>query len=293
MKKLYICMLALMVISSAYSQKFRSVDLETAWSGDSKTIQFSVNNKDYCDYYVAINVTDMTGFEPFFSPYITTINKGISSLFSLKREGSASTNYSCTYRYYRGNVNRKVNPGYIYLLPVKSGDSISVRPKENSAYTLLFDLSNASDTVYACRGGIVCDDNLYDVIDMYNSRKYQQLTVYHDDGSFGQYAHWDTPLVFPGQVIEAGAPIAVVSKKGKNIFSERFSFGVYFLDKNQLKDLQKGNKYTNLVPVFHTADAGDVKLETNKTYISGITDDLIMQDMSKKEKAKYLKNINK
>ena len=285
-------MLALMATCSAYSQKLRSVDLKTEWSGDGKALQFYATNNDYCDYYLYINLTDLKDFEYFFSPYTATINKGERSLFSLKREGVVPPSYSSSYGYFRGNVNLKVNPGYIYALPVKSGDSIQIKPKENSAYTLLFNLKYASDTIYACRGGIVCDDNLYDVMDMYNNRKYNQLTVYHADGSFGKYTHWDTSLVSPGQVVEVGTPIAVVSKGNKKL-NESFSFAVYFLDKNQLKDLKKGNKYTYLVPVFHTGNAGDIKLDAAKTYVSDITNDLIMQDMSKKEKSKYLKKINK
>jgi hypothetical protein len=66
----------------------------------------------------------------------------------------------------------------------------------------------------------------------------------------------------------------------------------FFLDENKFKGgLSSGYPYSHFIPVFRTTE-GDVKPE-EKTIYQAVTDhDLIMQDMSKRNKKKYMKLHN-
>ena len=66
----------------------------------------------------------------------------------------------------------------------------------------------------------------------------------------------------------------------------------FFLDENKFKGgLSSGYPYSHFIPVFRTTE-GDVKPE-EKTIYQAVTDhDLIMQDMSKRDKKKYMKLHN-
>ena len=118
---------------------------------------------------------------------------------------------------------------------------------------------------------------------MRNSR----IIVYHNDGSFSEYSGFEKPLVYPGENVKLGQPIAVNTGK---IFPKTVTFAVYYLDKNKVQNAETGNKYSHLVPVFHTLNAGDIKLEEETTYIGEINDHLITQEMSAKQKKRYEKN---
>jgi hypothetical protein len=110
--------------------------------------------------------------------------------------------------------------------------------------------------------------------------------MYHSDGNFGEYVFKGKSLVYPGERIKMGSPIAVVESTDRN----SFRFSVYFLDKNKLKDNNIGNKHTHFRPFFLTVNEGKVRLENARTYHCKLTDEMLMQDMSKREKKNYLKN---
>ena len=84
-------------------------------------------------------------------------------------------------------------------------------------------------------------------------------------------------------------PIAVVEKTDKYLLL----FSVYFLDKNKLKDNNIGNKHTHFRPFFQTVNEGKTRLQNGITYLCECTDEMQMQEMSKREKKNFLKNKSK
>ena len=84
-------------------------------------------------------------------------------------------------------------------------------------------------------------------------------------------------------------------KQGDTIYATRSGIACisfFFLDENKFKGgLSSGYPYSHFIPVFRTTE-GDVKPE-EKTIYQAVTDhDLIMQDMSKRDKKKYMKLHN-
>lgn len=130
------------------------------------------------------------------------------------------------------------------------------------------------DTIYATRSGIAC-----------KTTNPQQLLIYHPDQTFAAYLVMNENFIEPGEEVQVGQAIGKAGPTGAAI-----SF--FFLDENKFKGrLSSGYPYSHFIPVFRTTE-GDVKPE-EKTIYQAVTDhDLIMQDMSKRDKKKYMKLHN-
>ena len=129
------------------------------------------------------------------------------------------------------------------------------------------------DTIYATRSGVVCKAG--------NER---QVLVYHDDCTFAAYLMLERKFVYPKDEIRTGDPVGVASSEG-------VSLSFYYLDENKFRSGGEAFDYyySHYVPVFRTAE-GDVKPEEGKKYRAVTDDALITQEMSKREKKRYLKN---
>jgi|GEM_PF-1402833 len=304
MKKLLLSISALSLAQISQAQlPAPNIAVEFSGAWENNNYVYKTKNNDFCDYTISVNLTNMVGFDGPSSPYVAIVRRGESKLMTLKWDGMTLNSPSYTYYEGRGNIYEKPDVGFVYALPVKQGDSVQVVPKSDRDYTLIFALSNASDTVYACREGIVCDNSLSDHTSKGNA-KYDRsniITIYHKDATMADYdigkAFLVKQLVFPGDIVKMGDPIAVIkpvtmTKPGtdKTLHGKAISVGIYFLDKNKFANEQGGGgRQTGFVPVFHTA-AGDVKLAPKTTYVGGITDQMATSDMSKREKERYLKD---
>lgn len=277
---------------SLYSQQHTRGVLFTSERNNKGEIIIVAENRDFCDYFVKIEFRDLMDYT--VRGNITkgeTVSRGKKIIATLTKSNPNSRGtYNYSTRIYKGSLDSKVNPDFIYTLPVKDGDSIQSLPAKGSRFTTIFNLQQVGDTIYACRGGQVCDKDLTDTETRSASQK-NSITIYHNDGSLGEYTNYSKELVSVGDNVKIGQPIAIVKPNEKG--QKRVRFSVYFLDKNRVENNETGLKHSSLVPVFHSANNRDGKLENKTTYIAQITEELLMQDMSKKELKKYLKNKEK
>lgn len=244
--------------------------------------EYNFYNNDYCDYYVVHNVNITHELRP-----------GKNTLMQMTEANSTynRTTFPSTYRYYKGKFVEKFNPDFLYNLPVRNGDStkVGINTKEKEL-TYLFSV-RAADTVYACREGIVC---LYDAQDM-SSKFYNRIPdknsilIYHNDFTFAEYRNLSEAFVAPGEQVKVGQPIGKAKNSKIEDKLKSISVAFFFLDKNKFASENTGSKHSNFAPVFHTANAGNTKLDEKKSYISQLNDSLITQEMSKKEKKRYEK----
>ncbi|MDR1744046.1 MAG: M23 family metallopeptidase [Dysgonamonadaceae bacterium] len=250
------------------------------------------DNRDFCPYYLFITFTDysnLTGMSGIRSATLPWGNHAIMS-FSLS-DKTKGYNYRYSYSMYRGDPKSKINIDFPYTLPTAKGATARMaRTTENrEGYQLSFEVM--SDTVYACRGGMMCNDDLRDHTAKGNKNfdgrhSMSQITLYHGDGSFGEYVFKGKSLVYPGQRVKMGQAIGIIETMLDSYF---INFSVYFLDKNKVDDRKVGNKHTHFRPFFQTANAGKLRLEREQEYVCELTDEMLMQDMSKKEQKKFLK----
>ena len=245
-------------------------------------LNFHSDNSDFCDYYLYITFVNSEGFEGMPTGTSVTVGPGQRQIMTYRVRKDA-TRYSYNYRYvmYRGDYRKKTDIDFVYSLPVAAKEAVTAWITENpEGYQLSFDLS--SDTVYACRSGVMCDDNLKDNTakghkQFNDNRNLSQITVYHSDGSFGEYIFKGKSLVYPGEKVKMGAPVAVIDRTVK------LRFAVYFLDKNKLKE-NIGNKHTHFRPFFQTVNEGKTRLENDRTYLCEYTDEMLGQDTGKRAK---------
>jgi hypothetical protein len=297
MRKIYLFLLAVALLFPAYHRTNAQVqdpDIAVALSHNldqmQKRLDFYADNEDFCDYYLDVSFIYAEGFEEMPSGRSLTVTPGKQQVMTYRmREGAPRYSYNYRYTMYRGNSKKKPQVDFTYSLPVAVNNATTATIVENpEGYQLAFDMP--LDTVYACRGGVVCDDNLKDNSlkghkQFNDSRRRSQVTVCHADGSFGEYIFKGKPLVYPGQKVKMGKPIAVVEKT--NNYLLRFS--VYFLDKNKMGN-NTGSKHTHFRPFFQTVNKGKTRLENGTSYLCEYTDEVLMQDMSKREKKNFMEN---
>jgi len=269
-----------------------ALQLSADFNGD--RVAFFADNRDYCDYHLRIFFTYAEGFEGMSSGISLNTSPGRRQILSYKvRQGATRYSYNYSYAMYRGNSYKKPNAEFTYALPVTPGGEVTVMiPENQEGYQLAFDMP--SDTVYACRDGVMCDDELKDNTakgykHFRDNMNFSQITLYHVDGSFGEYIFRGAPLVSPGEEVKMGMPIAIIDAQ----YRSSLRFSVYFLDQNKLKDIKIGNKHSHLRPFFQTENDGILRLINEGMYQCLCTDDMLMQDMSKHEKKAFLKNKSK
>ena len=281
------------VNAQSWQDPFNAVQLSDEFDQTKMQVTFYSENKDFCDYHVEISFQYTEGFVGMRKNISLTVSNGKRQILNYKvAEGARSYSYRYTYTMYRGNANKLPNSDFTYRLPVAEGDKLLSEVVENKFdYQLRFQVF--TDTIYACRGGIICNDNLKDFTakgheTFSNGRILSQVTVYHADGSFGEYVFQGKLLVYPGKIVKMGTPLAIINK---NSYEASFVlFSTYFLDKNKVNDKTHGNKHTHFRPFFQTSNHGKIRLENDTNYFCEQTDEMFMQDMNKNQKKNYLKN---
>lgn len=262
-----------------------NLDGEVEKNRERKAKDLILYNNDYCDFYIVVlrgkkaydvhpgrNLIVM-GRSRKKSDY-TYSKASVSQISINKFSGPLYKRDINSYRlrYYPGRFPKKLNESFPYALPVKHGKETAWRTDSlENQLTLNFSIPEG-DTVYATRGGVVC-----------KAGDEGQVLVYHADCTFAAYLMLESKFVSPGSEIHAGEPIGVASSEGVSI-----SF--YYLDKAQFRRSEKvaDYPYAHFVPVFRTGE-GDVKPEEGKTYCAVTDDELVTQEMSRREKRQYLK----
>lgn len=239
-------------------------EIQSKWEWNNmKNLDFNYYNENYCDYYIYCIMDQSYNLPP-----------GKTTVFT-KEQGSEVNNpfKDASYYYiYRGKFPERFKITTPYGLPVKSGKKISWQTDQcESRKTMQFCLKER-DTIYATRGGIACRLIHPD-----------HLLVYHADHTFAAYISMLENFIQPGEIILTGQPVGIARHKG-------ISISFFFLDKNKFTgEIFNGYPYSHFTPMFRTTE-GDIKLKENIDYQAVTDDELIMQDMDKREKKKYLKN---
>lgn len=185
-----------------------------------KTILYAVN-KEFCPITLSLhlqmtNVVASTGdsIQQLIPPNTTKFK-----LTELKKKKSGNSSYTYHYQTYYGDVNQQApEDDFIYDLPFKKGLAFSISQGYNGLFShqnenaLDFDMPIGTD-VLATREGIVVaiEDQYIGACLEENCRtKANYVLIYHQDGSFGNYAHiqYHGSKVKVGDWVEKGTIIA-------------------------------------------------------------------------------------
>lgn len=219
-------------------------------------------NEDFCDYYLYREMDQSYNLPP-----------GKTTVYTKDFESEVDNAFKEWSYYYicRGKFPDKFKITTPYALPVKSGKKVNWETNQReSRKTMQFRL-NQRDTIYATRAGVAC-----------RLLHADHLLIYHADNTFAAYISLLENFVQPGEIILTGQPIGLAGSNG-------ISISYFFLDKNKFTGEKfNGYPYSHFTPMFRTNE-GDMKLEERSFYQALTDDELIMQDMDKREKKKYLK----
>lgn len=241
--------------------------IESNWERNAKQdLSLVYTNNDFCDYYVYRKDDRSYNLHP-----------GKNILFTIPNGSNVENPFKdpSSFIFYRGIFVDNLDIKYPYALPVKNGKITAWKTDIREHVKTLNFYMRQGDTVYATRSGIAC-----------KTANPGQLLIYHSDHTFAAYLVMDENFIVPGEQVLTGQPVGLA---GKTCVSITY----FFLDENKFDALQAtGYAYSHFMPTFRTTE-GDVIMEEKKKYKAVIDDDLIMQEMTKREQKKYLKTKNK
>lgn len=242
-------------------------------------------------------------------PYQFKAPPGRFKIFELRRENEErTTSFDYSYRTIRGCIDAKPR-SVTYAMPVAKGKRTTVRqlsylgakygglssPKD--FYALSFSMQEG-DTIHASRRGRVVeikdDAEPVEKEGLLYKRGANYVVIQHDDCTYAEYKLFGKRKVLcrVGQLVNVGDPLGIVDasnfESGDHV---RFSV-YYYLEQDVLKagvltDEKHNNAYVK--PIFAT-EGGAISLAINSAYTATYDDEIVMQEMSRRQKKKYLQS---
>ena len=262
----FLCILSTTYTSAQSLRKLMEMPpriIESKWEQTPEGgTELNYYNEDLCSYYL---------FRENDRSY--NLNPGKNTVFRIEKGSNANNPFknSSRYMFFRGQFPKDFKISTPYALPVKAGKETKWQiALQESAKTMIFQIQEG-DTIYATRRGVACTTVLP-----------QQLLIYHPDHTFAAYLMMSQNFIQGGEEIMTGQPIGIAGVLGVSI-------SYFFLDNNKFdSNGPLGYPYSHFTPVFRT-DKGDIKLDEKVAYKSAIDDELIMLEMTKREKKKFQK----
>ncbi|RKQ50172.1 peptidase M23-like protein [Roseivirga pacifica] len=303
-------LLTLFLFSLACFGQARPIELSYDRTDDNDYIFYATNKSDF-NYHVAVYFKYLTGLTADTKlPAGKNISSGRTRILKLSQFGLNSPNFNWGYTYKKGVANPDLKE-VPYVLPVTAGTKVRMIPlksleelytdrvPQEDFYAIGFQLSEG-DTICAARGGKVIDliqDQESDLENLRFSSTRNQIVIEHKDGSQARYSVFkkNSAMVKLSDEILTGTPIALAG-------GEKYESGLHTrLVVSYLKydaDGDGGNageySWAYLKPKFITAfdTENAIVLEKPLKYTAAINEEVIMAEMSKREKKKYRKTKN-
>jgi len=215
-------------------------------------------------------------------------------------DNNRAITYSYSYMYYRGILNAKIEPEFVYLLPFKDNTSFEARfltnidalyfNKQEPKNWKSFQFNcNKSDTICCARKGTVInvvDNYSIDTTKSYSySSQRNYIIIEHKDGTFAKYEGFDGKKIFvkQGDVVLPNQSLGKLIQYDKTgTYQLRFSIDYLIENPSEKENTIQRFTYAYIDPYFQSTE-GVVKLVSQKTYTTKISEDLILKELNKKE----------
>ncbi len=292
--------------SQSYSQ-IQSSDFEVSYMKAScNSIDFNFKKNLYGSFYVSIKFDELQNAKQYIChKSISGVQGRIFNLRAIESETKIIFTYS--YRYMRGRYTSTLNKEFVYLLPYKSNTEVDVQTLGNLDEQMggeapdtwkAFQFStDDSEPILAARRGLVVevvDKHKADSTKDYTfNRSVNKVLIEHKDGTLASYTGFKNGSikVKEGQYVY---PQEELGYSGKFDSGEgyKLQFCIYYLNANKIRKQKTlntiPNMYAYLHPHFHWKGGEAIILPRND-YVAEATEELIMQEFSRREKKKYLK----
>lgn len=263
-------------------------------------------------YYVVIEFSEMSNC--YTNEYKGVVTGYSGRLLSLKPiNAQQGISYSLKYSSIMGVPNPKADSLFQYSLPFKMGKKVKIyeagnigekyfgaeKPTNWKSYVVHF---KNPDTIFSMRKGIVVKlTNEYEddaSITKHFTSKRNSIIIEHEDGTFAEYKGFkkNSFKVKLGQIVYPQTQLGTIELFNKSENNYRFDFCIYYLfnlksignnEKQTLKN--NGSRYKFLTPKFLTSD-GLTTVESKKEYTASFNETILLQEMTRSEKKKYLKD---
>ena len=270
-----------------------------------KSAVFSATNASPAHQTIILELTGGSYLRANSSlPVITTIGPGRTNLITLTEVNGAP---GYTYKYVEGCLGTKPKE-VVYLLPVAPGKQtrIDTLSNVNTLYFgrqhpenwLAFSMTaEPGDTIFASRRGMVTKVESEQVSEIKSGLTYSSyrthLIVEHEDCTRANYELFEKEgiMVAEGQYVEAGEPLGLVQDGKAYVSGAHLRFMVYYPDltRDVLKGIMKSNGFPYAFKYISPLFLGVGIPESGKTYTSEHPEDIITQEMSKREIKRWKK----
>lgn len=298
-------LIAILMIGLNGKAQNHSIEIKSEMKDD-RSVDFLFEKRDVGSFYLNLTFNRLENASP--TSFKGTITSSQGKLLTVKPlNPDRSVGYSYKYTYIRGQLNPKIDTGFVYLLPVSKGKTVkalnhfninakyfgSVESKNWKSFQ--FDVESG-DTVFSARKGLVVE--VKDGIDpnpsvnvSYNSDS-NSILIEHEDGTLASYSvlKKGSLLVKPGQVVFPHTPLALAGTYDVESNSQ-IRFYVYYLTEDNLEKsdrttlASKKNFYAFVNPLFFTLDGG-VYLKSQQNYCADFKEEHITKELNKREKKK-------
>lgn len=232
-------------------------------------------------------------------PYTGTVQPGVNRLFTLKKSGiGGSPSFQYRTKYWKGCINTKIDEDIVYAIPTSTQKETSIfklsyigsqhfgKDEPSNWYAIGFRLDEG-DTIFNVRRGTVVEvkKNETSGTDLSYSAKASMIEIVHQDCSFSRFSVLKDVLVEEGEKIEVGTPIGIGG--GSNYSSgSHVRYSNYFRLNLDTESNNWGYHKMNFQTKYHNTTV----LQEGISYTSTITQELLFQEMNKREKKRWLKN---
>lgn len=264
---------------------------------DKGEVLFWGDNLSYVPYTVTFTFTNLTNTATLSNGEAKSVvaRTGNNRLLTLRpTDTSQGIGFSYRIQTRKGDYSEKPDTHFVYLFPLVEGKPVRVNPlvslekvlgkPDKPRVTGMGFKTNDGDTITAIRRGVVAEirDNSASTGDNKAfSATENFVEVYHEDGTFARYMLFRNGGIFvtPGDDIIPGQPIGIIGasnyKQGSHL---RLSFYSPALDDHAF------------IPPFYLGGGKTGVPDKKELYASEHPKERVMQEMSKKEKKKYMEH---
>lgn len=293
LQQYYFILFLLMMPLSAVAQTEMAVKVsyERSPKGD---VTFFAESNSYVPYTVSLTFSKLTN-STYQEGVVheVPVEYGRTRLLTLRPSvENIPVGFSYRYTYKKGNNRLKADTGYVYLFPIPEGKVVRANymvsldkvlgKEDQKRITGIGFLTTAGDTICASRGGLVTEvvDNSASTSENTTFQATENyVEVFHKDGTFLRYKLFQNNGIFvsPGDKVIPGQPLGIIGgenyKQGSHL---RFIISCPDLDSH------------SYIPDFYLSPEETGKPVAYKMYKSWHPVEIITQEMSKKEKKKFM-----
>lgn len=313
-RRLFILFLLGNLYGSIHAQQ---AEVRVRYENTGRSYQFYASSTTYAPVTLFLTFTKLEGTRKFGIeiPKAYILHYGENNLFTLapdKEEGSVRFSYKTSWR--TGNMIQLPDTNFIYLPPVAAGKKVVANPMISLKKFLNKRIKNDEtqdeirpigltikaqngDTIYAIRSGIVGevqDNSASQGKGRAFDRNENYVEIYHKDGSEAQYKLFQDHGIFvsEGDEIIAGQPIGIIGgdnyEHGSHL--RLILSGWFYPQKGDSENkIHYHRVYRTFIPLFCIQDNKTCRPASLQSFVSVHPENIITQEMSKREKKRYLK----